>query len=232
MIKIDNLTYQYSKNGKRVLDDVTFEIKKGETVGLIGANGAGKSTLLKLLVGICDCYEGSIVVDNLTVEKKNYVEIRNKAGYLFQNSDNQLFLSRVRDDVAFGPENYGYSEEEVKSRVEWALSQVDMLDLADTPIHHLSGGQKKRAAIASILSLKPELLLLDEPSVALDPKSRRILIQVLKSLPGTKFIASHDLAMIGELCERVILLDQGKIIRIGAPEEILNDEQLLLDHGL
>ena len=232
MIKIDNLTYQYSKNGKRVLDDVTFEIKKGETVGLIGANGAGKSTLLKLLVGICDSYEGSIVVDNLTVEKKNYVEIRNKAGYLFQNSDNQLFLSRVRDDVAFGPENYGYSEEEVKSRVEWALSQVDMLDLADTPIHHLSGGQKKRAAIASILSLKPELLLLDEPSVALDPKSRRILIQVLKSLPGTKFIASHDLAMIGELCERVILLDQGKIIRIGAPEEILNDEQLLLDHGL
>lgn len=232
MIKIDNLTYQYSKNGKRVLDDVTFEIKKGETVGLIGANGAGKSTLLKLLVGICDSYEGSLVVDNLTVEKKNYVEIRKKAGYLFQNSDNQLFLSRVRDDVAFGPENYGYSEEEVKSRVEWALSQVDMLDLADTPIHHLSGGQKKRAAIASILSLKPELLLLDEPSVALDPKSRRILIQVLKSLPGTKFIASHDLAMIGELCERVILLNQGKIIRIGAPEEILNDEQLLLDHGL
>lgn len=232
MIKIDNLTYQYSKNGKRVLDDVTFEIKKGETVGLIGANGAGKSTLLKLLVGICDSYEGSLVVDNLTVEKKNYVEIRKKAGYLFQNSDNQLFLSRVRDDVAFGPENYGYSEEEVKSRVEWALSQVDMLDLADTPIHHLSGGQKKRAAIASILSLKPELLLLDEPSVALDPKSRRILIQVLKSLPGTKFIASHDLAMIGELCERVILLDQGKIIRIGAPEEILNNELLLLDHGL
>lgn len=232
MIKIDNLTYQYSKNGKKVLDDVTFEIKKGETVGLIGANGAGKSTLLKLLVGICDSYEGSLIVDDLTVEKKNYVEIRKKAGYLFQNSDNQLFLSRVRDDVAFGPENYGYPEEEVKSRVEWALSQVDMLDLADKPIHHLSGGQKKRAAIASILSLKPELLLLDEPSVALDPKSRRILIQVLKSLPGTKFIASHDLAMIGELCERVILLDQGKIIKIGAPEEILNDEQLLLNHGL
>ncbi|MCQ2516463.1 MAG: energy-coupling factor ABC transporter ATP-binding protein [Saccharofermentans sp.] len=232
MIKIENLTYQYSKNGKKVLDDVTFEIKRGETVGLIGANGAGKSTLLKLLVGICDSYEGLLVVDNLKVEKRNYVEIRKKVGYLFQNSDNQLFLSRVRDDVAFGPENYGYSDEEVKSRVEWALSQVDMLDLADKPIHHLSGGQKKRAAIASILSLKPELLLLDEPSVALDPKSRRILIGVLKSIPGTKFIASHDLAMIGELCERVILLDQGKIIKIGAPEEILGDEQLLLNHGL
>ncbi len=232
MIKIDGLTYQYSKNGKKVLDEVTLAINPGESVGLIGANGAGKSTMLKLLVGICDSYEGSLVVDNLKVEKKNYVEIRKKVGYLFQNSDNQLFLSRVRDDVAFGPENYGYSEDEVNERVDWALKQVDLLDLANEPIHHLSGGQKKRAAIASILSLKPEILLLDEPSVALDSKSRRILIQVLKDIPGTKFIASHDLSMIGELCERVILLDQGKVIKTGAPEEILWDEILLLNHGL
>lgn len=232
IIEINNLTYQYSKKGRKVLDGITFSIYKGETVGLIGANGAGKSTLLKLLVGICDSYEGDVIVDDFPVEKKNYVEIRKKVGYLFQNSDNQLFLSRVREDVAFGPQNYGYSEEEVRARVEWALSIVDMNKLADEPIHHLSGGQKKRAAIASILSLKPELLLLDEPSVALDPKSRRILIQVLRNLPGTKFVASHDLDMIGELCDRVILLDQGKIVKIGKPEEILKDENLLFSHGL
>lgn len=232
IIEINNLTYQYSKKGRKVLDGITFSIYKGETVGLIGANGAGKSTLLKLLVGICDSYEGDVIVDDFPVEKKNYVEIRKKVGYLFQNSDNQLFLSRVREDVAFGPQNYGYSEEEVRARVEWALSLVDMNKLANEPIHHLSGGQKKRAAIASILSLKPELLLLDEPSVALDPKSRRILIQVLRNLPGTKFVASHDLDMIGELCDRVILLDQGKTVKIGKPEEILKDENLLFSHGL
>lgn len=232
MVQIENLTYRYQKNGKKVLDGVTFTIEEGETVGLIGANGAGKSTLLKLLVGICDSYEGNVTVNNLSVEKKNYKEIRKQVGYLFQNSDNQLFLSRVRDDVAFGPENYGYSEKEVKERVDWALSLVDMTSLADEPIHHLSGGQKKRAAIAAILSLKPDLLLLDEPSVALDPRSRRILIQVLEKLPGTKFVASHDLTMIKELCDKVILLDQGQIVKSGTPEEIINDEELLLEHGL
>lgn len=232
MIQIENLTYQYLEKGKKVLEQVSFAVEEGETVGLIGANGAGKSTLLKLLVGLCDSYEGKVMVNDFPVEKKNYKEIRKQVGYLFQNSDNQLFLSRVRDDVAFGPENYGFSEEEVKNRVDWALSLVDLTDLADEPIHHLSGGQKKRAAIAAILSLKPELLLLDEPSVALDPKSRRILIQVLKNLPGTKFVASHDLNMIKELCDRVILLDQGHIVKIGEPEEILCDEELLLSHGL
>lgn len=232
MIQIENLTYQYLEKGKKVLEQVSFAVEEGETVGLIGANGAGKSTLLKLLVGLCDSYEGKVMVNDFPVEKKNYKEIRKQVGYLFQNSDNQLFLSRVRDDVAFGPENYGFSEEEVKKRVDWALALVDLTDLADEPIHHLSGGQKKRAAIAAILSLKPELLLLDEPSVALDPKSRRILIQVLKNLPGTKFVASHDLNMIKELCDRVILLDQGHIVKIGEPEEILCDEDLLLSHGL
>lgn len=232
IIQIENLTYQYLKNGKKVLNEITFDICEGEVVGLIGANGAGKSTLLKLLVGLCDSYEGKVLVNDLLVEKKNYVEIRKRVGYLLQNSDNQLFLSRVRDDVAFGPENYGYSEKEVNARVEWALSLVDMMELIDEPIHHLSGGQKKRVAIAAILSLKPELLLLDEPSVALDPKSRRILIQVLKNLPGTKFVASHDLDMIGQLCDRVILLDRGNIVKIGSMIDILQDEELLMNHGL
>lgn len=232
IIEIENLRYQYSKKGRTVLDEVSFDIKKGEVVGLIGANGAGKSTLLKLLVGICDSYEGKVMVNDLQVEKKNYVEIRKNVGYLLQNSDNQLFMPRVREDVAFGPENYGYSKEEVNERVEWALTLVDMLELIDEPIHHLSGGQKKRAAIAAILSLKPELLLLDEPSVALDPRSRRILIQVLKNLPGTKLVASHDLDMIGELCDRVILLDRGKVVEMGPAKEILRDEELLAEHGL
>lgn len=232
IIQIDNLTYQYIKNGKKVLDEITFDIAEGEVVGLIGANGAGKSTLLKILVGLCDSYEGNVSVNGLLVEKKNYVEIRKQVGYLLQNSDNQLFLSRVRDDVAFGPKNYGLSEEEVDERVKWALSLVDMMELIDEPVHHLSGGLKKRAAIAAILSLKPELLLLDEPSVALDPRSRRILIQVLKNLPGTKFVASHDLGMIEELCDRVILLDRGSLVKVGTVEEILRDEALLIEHGL
>lgn len=232
IVNIENLTYSYSGKGKSVLNDLSFAIKENESVGLIGANGAGKSTILKILVGICEGYNGIVSVDGMPVEKKNYTEIRKKVGYLFQNSDNQLFLPTVREDVEFGPKNYGYSKEEINERCEWALSQVDMLEFIDEPIYHLSGGLKKRAAIASILSLKPRILLLDEPSVALDPKSRRQLIEVLKKIPGTKFIASHDLDMIGALCDKTILLSKGRLIKVGNTEEILRDKELLMENGL
>jgi len=217
---------------REVLLDVSFAVGAGETVGLIGANGAGKSTLLKLLVGLLDGYRGGIEMDGLTVEKKNLGRIREKVGYVFQDSESQLFMSTVYEDVAFGPRNYGYSREEVDRRVMAALGQVHMEQQKDRHIYRLSGGQKKLAAIATILSLTPEIILLDEPSVALDPRNRKNLIHVLGNLQGTKLIASHDLDLVLDVCTRTILIRDGRLIEDGETKEILADEKLLLENGL
>lgn len=230
-IRIENLTFAYS-GGVPVLHDVAFAVKKGENVGLIGANGAGKSTLLKLLVGLAEGYQGSIFLEGLGVEKKNLAAVRAKAGYVFQDSESQLFLSTVYEDVAFGPRNYGYPEEEVEARVMDALSKVHLEELKDRHIYRMSGGQKKLAAIATILSMEPEVLLLDEPSIALDPRNRRTLIHILNEINKTKIIASHDLDMIWDTCERTILLSEGRVIKDGKTEEILRDGKLLEENGL
>lgn len=230
-LEIKNLSYAYDK-GKEVLHDINFSISSGETVGLIGANGVGKSTILKLLVGLLGQYQGEIQVDGLMVNKKNLTKIRKQVGYVFQDSDSQLFLSTVYEDVAFGPRNYGCSEEEVEQKVMDALRKVHIENLKDWQIYRMSGGQKKLAAIATILSLEPRIMLLDEPTVALDPKNRRNLIQVLKEMEGTKIIASHDLDMILDTCTRTILLSDGQIIKDGSTEEILQDKNLLEENGL
>ncbi len=230
-IKIEKLFFAYS-NGITVLHDISFRVERGETIGLVGANGAGKSTLLKLLVGLADGYQGSIRYDGLLVEKKNLAAIRAKLGYVFQDSENQLFLSTVYEDVAFGPRNYGYSEEEVDKRVMEALQKVHLEDIKNRQIYRMSGGQKKLAAIATILSMEPEVMLLDEPSVALDPRNRRNLIHILNEIEETKIIASHDLDMIWDTCERTILLSQGKVIKDGKTREILRDRNLLEANGL
>lgn len=230
-IRIENLTFAYS-GGVPVLHDVAFAVEKGENVGLIGANGVGKSTLLKLLVGLAEGYQGSIFLEGLGVEKKNLAAVRAKAGYVFQDSESQLFLSTVYEDVAFGPRNYGYPEEEVEARVMDALSKVHLEELKDRHIYRMSGGQKKLAAIATILSMEPEVLLLDEPSIALDPRNRRTLIHVLNEINKTKIIASHDLDMIWDTCERTILLSEGRVIKDGKTEEILRDGKLLEENGL
>ncbi len=230
-IEVKGLTFSYD-GCRRALSDVSFAVKEAETVGLIGENGAGKSTLLKILVGLLPDHQGEAFVGGLRVEKRNWRQIREKTGYVFQDSESQLFLSTVYEDVAFGPRNYGYDEQEVERRVREALEQVHIETLRDRQIYRMSGGQKKLASIAAVLSLRPKILLLDEPSGALDPRNRRNLIQVINGLEGTKLIASHDLDLILDTCERTILLFDGKVIRDGDTQTILSDEELLTAYGL
>lgn len=231
IIEIDHLTFAYP-GGKNILNDISFSLNENETIGLIGANGVGKSTILKLMVGLIGGYQGRMSIGGLCVEKKNYTRIREQIGYVFQDSDSQLFLSTVYEDVAFGPRNYGYSREEVERRVMEALRAVHIEELKDRQIYKMSGGQKKLASIAAILSMKPKILLLDEPSVTLDPRNRRNLIHILDEMEGTKIIATHDLDMILDTCKRTVLLANGKIICDGNTEEILRDKQLLEENGL
>lgn len=230
-IEAKNLSFAYHEK-EAVLKNIFFQAEEGETIGLIGANGVGKSTMLKLLVGILTEYRGELSVCGMSVEKENLAQIREKIGYVFQDSDSQLFMSTIYEDVSFAPRNYGYSEQEVEERVQAALSAVHIEKIQKKQIYRLSGGEKKLASIATILSMKPEIILLDEPSVALDPRNRRNLIYVLKELPGTKIIASHDLDLIFDICDRTILLSDGKIVRDGDSKILLTDQVLLEQHGL
>lgn len=230
-IELKQVDFAYDKN-IQILKQVTMQIEFGESVGLIGANGVGKSTLLKLLVGLNENYTGDIQVRGIPVVGQNLVEIRKKLGYVFQDSENQLFMSTVLEDVAFGPRNYGLPESEVKKRVEDALKRMRIEHLAENQIYKLSGGEKKMAAIATILSMQPEVVLMDEPTIALDPKNRRNLIHILNELSQTKLIASHDLDMIYDTCDRVVLMDQGEVVADGMAKEILTDQKLLEEHGL
>lgn len=231
MVELDHLTFSYDGN-REVLSDISFDLKMGETIGLIGANGAGKSTLLKILAGLLTDYEGQAKIDGLDVNKKNLAAVRKKTGYVFQDSESQLFLSTVYEDVAFGPRNYGCVGEELEEKVMWALKQVHIEELKDRPIYRMSGGQKKLAAIATILSMEPEVILFDEPSVGLDPKNRRNLINIINGISGLKIIASHDLDMIFDTCNRTILIEKGKLICEGETAKILTDQRLLEKSGL
>lgn len=230
-LKMKDVSYAY-ESGRTVLQHVTFTASEHESIGLIGANGAGKSTLLKILVGLNAGYEGEASVEDMPVEKKMYPKIRERIGYVFQDSDSQLFMPSVYDELAFGPRNYGFSDEEVDRRVKEALSAVHIEELKDRQVYTLSGGEKKLTAIATVLAMRPDILMMDEPSVALDPANRRNLIRLLLEFHHLKLIASHDLDMIGKVCSRVILLDKGKIEADGNAEEILSDEELLRKHGL
>ena len=201
-------------------------------MGLVGANGVGKSTLLRILVGLNTGFQGDVMVNNIPLEKKNLKTIRKNIGYVFQDADSQLFMSTVFDDVAFAPRNYGMSEAEVNEKTMEALKVVHIEQLKDKQIYKLSGGEKKLASIATILSTEPDVILMDEPSVALDPKNRRNLINILNRLNQAKIIASHDLNMIMDTCERTILLSDGKIIKDGNTKEILLDKELMEESGL
>ena len=231
MIEVNALSFEYEK-GLPVLKNICFHATAGESIGLVGANGAGKSTLLKILVGLELSFQGSVSMTGFDLSKKNLPQIRQKTGYVFQDSNSQLFLSNVYEDVAFAPRNYGLAESEVEKRVNTALDQVHLSSLKNKQIYKLSGGEKKLAAIATILSMAPEIILMDEPSAALDPRNRRNLIHILNELPQTKLIASHDLDFILDTCSRVILLSHGEIIADGTADEILRDQILLEAHSL
>lgn len=231
IISVSDLSFGYDSK-RKVLKNINFQLKKGESVGLVGANGVGKSTLLRILVGLNTGFQGDVMVNNIPLEKKNLKTIRKNVGYVFQDADSQLFMSTVFDDVAFAPRNYGMSEAEVNEKTMEALKVVHIEQLKDKQIYKLSGGEKKLASIATILSTEPDVILMDEPSVALDPKNRRNLINILNQLNQAKIIASHDLNMIMDTCERTILLSDGKVIKDGNTKEILLDKELMEESGL
>jgi cobalt/nickel transport system ATP-binding protein len=224
MLEFKNVSFSYSDHP--VLDNLSFKINDGEAVGLIGANGAGKSTIMKLVLGLL-AGEGEICLDNTPVCKKNLAEIRKKIGFVLQDSDNQMFMPTVYEDMIFGPMNYGMSREEADRRVDEVLASLNLTELKHRSNHKISGGEKRMAAIATILAMQPEVILMDEPSTALDPVNRRTVINTVNSLKQTKLIASHDLDMILDTCDRVILLSRGKIAADGDAEKILSDKALL-----
>ena len=225
MIEFQNVSFAYEK-GRPVLRDLSFRIERGEAVGLIGANGAGKSTLMKLLLGLLQG-EGKILVDGVEVRRDTLAGIRRKLGFVLQNSDNQMFMPTVCEDMIFAPLNYGLSREEAEARVDAVLARLHLEELKYRYNHRISGGEKRMAAIATILAMEPEAILMDEPSSALDPCNRRLVINTIRELAQTKLIASHDLDMILDTCGRVILLSNGRIAADGAAEMILRDRALL-----
>ncbi len=230
-IYMNDVNFQYERD-KKILHNISTEIEGGESVGLIGANGAGKFTLLKILVGLNTDFEGLVKVGDLELRKENVIPIRKAVGYVFQDSDSQLFMPTAFEDIAFGPRNQGLSEEEVSRRVEAAMKLIDIERLRDKQIYKMSGGEKKMVAIATVISMLPEIIVLDEPTIALDPKNRRRIINLLNSIEKTKIIATHDLDMVLDTCNRTILLAGGKIVAEGPTSEILRDRELLEINGL
>ena len=232
-IELQHLMFRYKRQQPEyVLKDLCMSVEDGQSVGIIGPNGVGKSTLLKILTGLLLEYEGKACVDGFAVQKQNLDQIRKKLGYVFQDSDSQLFMNTVYEDVALGPLNYGMKEDEVKMRVEKALCQTRIENLADRQIYRLSGGEKKLVSIAGILAIGSDILLMDEPSAALDPSNRENLIEIIRDLKGVKIIASHDLDFIYDTCERTVLLSGGRIAFDGDTKEVLRNRELLEANGL
>ena len=230
MIEFQHVSFSYEKD-RPVIEDLSFRIERGESVGLIGANGAGKSTVMKLLLGLISG-EGKIIVDGIEVNKASLSSVRRRLGFVLQNSDNQMFMPTVYEDMIFAPLNYGLSREEAERRVDAVLQQLGLQELKHRHNHRISGGEKRMAAIATILAMEPEVILMDEPSSALDPYNRRLVINTIRALPQTKLITSHDLDMILDTCRRVILLDRGRIVADGPAEEILRNKELLEAHRM
>jgi len=230
-LEVRNLCFSYP-DGHEAVKDISFIIRHGESVGIIGANGAGKSTLLMLLMGVLFPGDGEVLVGDVRVTKKTLPMIRQRLGMVFQDPDDQLFMTSVYDDVAFGPRNYKLDEKEVETRVTKALELVGIAHLKDRAPYKLSGGEKRAASIASILSMQPDVLIMDEPTSTLDPKSRRRVIDLLKSFEHTKIIASHDLDMVLDTCKRIIVISEGKIAADKTTAEILNNGILLESCGL
>lgn len=230
IIEVRGLSYSYP-DGRVALRDVDLDIIEGERVGIIGANGAGKTTLLLHLNGILQG-DGQIKIFGMKMNKKNLRKIRSKVGIVFQDPEDQLFSPTVFDDVSFGPLNMKLPHDVVIERTKDALTQVGMKGFENRSPHHLSFGEKKRISIATVLSMKPEILLLDEPTSNLDPHLRRKLIGLLKGINSTMIIASHDLEMVLEICERVILLNEGKIVTGGKTKEVMGNKELMESNGL
>jgi len=230
-IEFKNVSFGYDK-AQTILNNISFSISKGESVGLVGANGTGKSTMMRLILGLETGNEGSITVCGMEMNKKNLAAIRSKVGYVMQDSDNQMFMSTVYKDICFGPRNYGYSEEDVEARAKKAIELTGIAEIRDKAVYKLSCGEKKLAAIATILAMEPETVIMDEPESSLDPMNRRRLIDIIKSMDRTKIIVSHDLDFIWETTDRLLLLGGGEIKAFGNTKDILSDKCLLNKYSL
>ncbi len=230
IIEICDLSFSYP-DGKVALREISLIVMPGEKIALVGANGAGKSTLLLHLNGI---FEGSgkIIINGMVLQKENLGQIRALVGIVFQNPDDQLFSPTVLDDIAYGPIYQGLDKQDVQQRVDQALNAVHMDEYAERNPYHLSGGEKKRIAIATVLAMQPQILILDEPTAGLDPRARRELIQLLQELPQTMLIATHDLELAASLTPRTIIMNCGKIVADDKSARILHNEALLFVNGL
>lgn len=229
-LQIANVCFTYP-DGHRALEGVSFSLEPGECVALIGPNGAGKSTLLLHLNGLLRG-RGRIVVSGLELGRHTLSEIRRRVGLVFQDPDDQLFLPTCLEDVQFGPLNEGLSWQDARERAMEALRSVGMEGHAERPPHHLSLGQRKRVALATVLAMRPDILAFDEPSAGLDPAARRQVMGIIRELPQTRLVATHDLLLAEELCSRVLLMDGGRIVADGTARDILQDAPLLLAHSL
>lgn len=230
-ISVQNLGFSYP-DGSRALDGVSFEVTHGEAIAVVGANGAGKSTLLLHLNGVLSPSEGAVNIGGTPVTKGTLAEIRRTVGMVFQDPDDQLFMPTVAEDVGFGPVNIGLGPADVEARVEVALERVGAVHLRERPPFHLSGGEKRAVAIAAVLAMEPSILVMDEPSSGLDPRARRRLMRLLATFEHTRIIATHDLDLAAELCERTIVLHAGCVMADGPSARVFRDDALLEAAGL
>jgi cobalt/nickel transport system ATP-binding protein len=233
-IEVTNLSYRYH-DGTDALRGVTFRVAPGECVAVLGPNGSGKSTLLLHLNGILPEHphsDGTVQILGRPVVRENMEAIRREVGLLFQDPDDQLFCPTVEEDVRFGPQQLGLDESQIRLRVEKSLAEVGLTDFGPRATHHLSQGEKRRVCLAGVLACEPALLVLDEPTSDLDPRGRREFKALLKQITATKLIATHDLELVVELCSRAIVLDHGVVVAQGPVVELLNNEELMLKHGL
>jgi len=233
-VRVEKLNFSYA-DGKPVLGGITFSVSEGESFGVIGPNGAGKSTMLLHLNGILPEKQSSspsIFIHDQPICEETLENIRRTVGVLFQNPDDQLFCPTVYEDVAFGPQQFGISKEAIKEIVDDCLTKVGLRGFEHRSPHHLSRGEKQRVCLAGVLACQPKILVLDEPTSDLDPRGKRDLIRLLKTIPATKIIASHDLELVFQLCARTIVLDKGEVVAEGVTSDILSDEVLMLEHGL
>jgi cobalt/nickel transport system ATP-binding protein len=231
-IRVKNLSYAYP-GGLRALDDVSLEVAAGESVGLVGPNAAGKTTLFLCLAGVLPGRPGCIALAGLDpADAKQRRQLPARVGIIFQDSDDQVFNATVFDDVAFGPLNLELRADEVRRRVAEALERVGLAGAEARVPFHLSGGEKRRVALAGVLAMRPDVLLLDEPSIHLDPRGRREFIALVNGLPVTKIIASHDLELVLRTCKRALVLDAGRLVADGPARTLLADRALMEGHGL
>ncbi|MDR2514824.1 MAG: energy-coupling factor ABC transporter ATP-binding protein [Christensenellaceae bacterium] len=226
MLRARGLVVAYP-DGTRAVDGLSLHVAQGESLGLVGANGAGKTSLMLAVAGVLPVAAGELEVGGIALEKRTRDEVRRRVGLVFQNPDDQLFMPTLYDDIAFGPRNDGLSDDEVSRRVEGALGALGIAHLAKSAAPRLSGGEKRLAAIATVLSMDPKLLLFDEPTAFLDLRARRKLIGLLNALPQAKLIASHDLPFLEEVCGRAVLMAKGRVLAEGRAKDLFGDRRLM-----